>query len=622
MHRLRSSPLPVVQWRDALRSPLDALPDAELLDRFARYADHPAFEALLRRHGPMVFGVCRRTLPDADADDAFQATFLVFMRKARSLHRGDRLGPWLFGVARRVAMKARSRAAHLAAYRTEATDMIPDATSSLQVPDWLPILDAELAALPAKYRDAIILCELQGVPRAEAAKTLGLREGTLSSRLARGRDMLRKRLLKHGTLLPAGGLGALFASTNCGRAAVPAPLLARTSDMTNVATGAASAGAVPVGAARLTDEVLKGMFLTNLRMAGGAFLALVLVTIGLAVTRPDASAEEKRVTKEATGAAKPEVRDAAPPKAVDAALSDRDALQGLWVVEKIEVSKQAKPDEVKQLQEAVGTMQFLVAGDVWWGMTGGRNGNVSPELVKLDPTKNPKWIDMGELTPDRAVDLNQRAIYELDGDKLRICLCGDTKTRPAEFSTEDNELVVMHFRRGKAAPSAGQKALVGSWSGESVTAKVTEGHPREYTPRAEVLDGYLFVSVPASNPQEHRSRWVGGKYTVDTTKNPKWVDVELVFPFDDEKATKLYGSYERMDGRLKLALGTKRATRPLEFKSGDDVLHFDLKVSKATPGEVHGVVEKVVRESVAKPKNVPAPMPKAADKPVPGPNKP
>lgn len=94
MNRLRSHTLPAVTLRDALGSPLDALPDAELLDRFARYADHAAFEKLLRRHGPMVFGVCRRALASpADADDAFQATFLVFIRKARAIRGGDRLGP-------------------------------------------------------------------------------------------------------------------------------------------------------------------------------------------------------------------------------------------------------------------------------------------------------------------------------------------------------------------------------------------------------------------------------------------------------------------------------------------------------------------------------------------------
>src|SRR4051812_7062099 len=160
MNRLRSTPLPPVQLRDALNSDLDALPDAELLDRFARYADHPAFEVLVRRHGSMVLGVCRRALANSpDADDAFQATFLVLIRRAKAL-RGGRLGPWLYGVAYRVALKARARAARLAAYRTEATDMIPDPSVPAEVPDWVPILDAELNALPAKYRDPLVLCEL------------------------------------------------------------------------------------------------------------------------------------------------------------------------------------------------------------------------------------------------------------------------------------------------------------------------------------------------------------------------------------------------------------------------------------------------------------------------------
>ena len=100
MNRLRSGPLPVVQLREALGSAPDPRPDSELLDRFARYADHPAFEVLVRRHGPMVFGVCRRVLGNAaDADDAFQAAFLVLIRKARGLRHADRLGPWLYGVA-------------------------------------------------------------------------------------------------------------------------------------------------------------------------------------------------------------------------------------------------------------------------------------------------------------------------------------------------------------------------------------------------------------------------------------------------------------------------------------------------------------------------------------------
>ena len=141
----------------------------------------------------MVHGVCRRVLGNStDTDDAFQATFLVFVRQARSLRSG-RLGPWLYGVAVRVALKARARRARLAQRQTEATDMIPDPASPVEPPDWLPILDAELQALPAKYREPLVLCELQGASRAAAAKALGIPEGTLSSRLSRGRELLRKR---------------------------------------------------------------------------------------------------------------------------------------------------------------------------------------------------------------------------------------------------------------------------------------------------------------------------------------------------------------------------------------------------------------------------------------------
>ncbi len=352
MNRLRTGPLPVVQLRDALRSDLDALPDAELLDRFARYADHPAFEVLLRRHGPMVLGVCRRTLANvSDAEDAFQATFLVFIRKARSLRRADRLGPWLYGVACRVAMKARARAARLAEYRTEVREMISDPNVPAAVPDWLPVLDTELAALPAKYRDALVMCELEGASRADAAKALGVPEGTLSNRLARGRELLRRRLLKHGTLLPTGGLVALLTTNGVGRAVVPAALLARTSELAVTATSAVT-GAVPVGAAQLTDEVLKSMFLTKLRGAGVAVLVPTLMATGLAVAW---SGEEPRAV-EANGVARapapsgskplehglvPSAREQIPSANTGpgAALSDQDAMQGLWVAERVELGR-------------------------------------------------------------------------------------------------------------------------------------------------------------------------------------------------------------------------------------------------------------------------------------------
>ena len=216
------------------------------------------------------------------------------MRKARAITRGERIGPWLYGVAVRVALKARARRARLGERLEGSTDMIPDPATPCETPDWLPVLDLELQALPAKYREPLVLCELQGASRAEAAQSLGIPEGTLSSRLARGRELLRRRLLKHGTLLPAGGLTALFAASGIGRAGVPTVLFEKTSDLAaKVTTGSALAGAVPAGAAQLMDEVLKGMMLSKLRVVCGAALVAGLLAVGALAARPEPAPENR-----------------------------------------------------------------------------------------------------------------------------------------------------------------------------------------------------------------------------------------------------------------------------------------------------------------------------------------
>ncbi|MDY3560977.1 TIGR03009 domain-containing protein [Gemmata sp. JC673] len=584
MNRLRPNPLPVVQLRAALASSLDALPDAELLDRFARYADHPAFEVLLRRHGPMVFGVCRRTLGgSADADDAFQATFLVFLRKAKTV-RGERLGPWLYGVAWRVAQKARTRAARLAAHRTEGVDMLPAADENAPIPDWLPVLDAELNALPAKYRDALVFCELQGRSRAEAARELGLREGTLSSRLARGRELLRKRLLKHGTLLPAGGVAALFTVAEVGRATVPAALLTVVSELAK----SGATGAVPVAAARLTDEVLKSMFLTKLRTTG-ALALLVCATAGLtAGWSPESSfpaAESNLAAKASEPPKRTEDKPVVAPQPADKKpvapkLTDREALQGWWIADSVDFGNNASDDEKKALLRQEGRLHFLVAGDVFWKITAGRS--VVPQKFHLDTDKNPRWLTLSGFDPDES--RQDKAIYELDGDALRVCMSvRGNGPRPAEFtreffSPEDEPLMVLHLRRGKRLPVS-ETGLVGSWAGTEAAVQENINGPgkRAPAPRIEVIGGYLFARPVANG---NAASWFGGTYTIDATKNPKWVDVDLFAPVEEGKGMKLYGCYEMADGRLRMALGTRRTTRPLDFKGDNDTFVFDVTPAK------------------------------------------
>ena len=176
--------------------------DAELLERFARARDHAAFAALVRRHGPMVFGVCRRVLRDPnDAEEAFQITFLVLVRKAGGLRQPDRLANWLYGVANRVARKARVSAARRGRHEQAAAGVDEYSTSDVADADFRAVLDEEMVALPDKYRAPLVLCYLEGLTNEAAAERLGWPPGSMSYRLARGRELLRQRLVRRGVWL-------------------------------------------------------------------------------------------------------------------------------------------------------------------------------------------------------------------------------------------------------------------------------------------------------------------------------------------------------------------------------------------------------------------------------------
>jgi RNA polymerase sigma factor (sigma-70 family) len=262
-----------------LKRELGTLPDAQLLGRYLARREEAAFEAILRRHGGMVFGVCRRILGDAhDAEDAFQAAFLVFVRKAGAIVPRAGLGGWLHGVARRTAMKARTTRARweargrLAMTRTSETADDDNAWSDLR-----PLLDQELAKLADVYRLPIVLCDLEGKSRKEAAGQLGWREGTLSGRLARGRRLLAARLTRRGVALSAAGLTALLLP-HASAESPPDALLASTLTAAHrFAAGNSAAVATPVAA--LTREVLHAMLIRKL-LTLSAVLAAVLLGVG------------------------------------------------------------------------------------------------------------------------------------------------------------------------------------------------------------------------------------------------------------------------------------------------------------------------------------------------------
>jgi RNA polymerase sigma-70 factor (ECF subfamily) len=166
--------------RAAIRQAGEGLTDGQLLETFVTRRDEAAFEALLVRHGPMVLGVCRRVLRhEQDAEDAFQATFLVLARKAGSLRSRELLPNWLYGVAHRTALKALSMNVRRRARDREAQHSTWSEVSAVGAwEERLQCLDAELSRLPEKYRAPVVLCELEGKSRKEAARLLGLPEGT------------------------------------------------------------------------------------------------------------------------------------------------------------------------------------------------------------------------------------------------------------------------------------------------------------------------------------------------------------------------------------------------------------------------------------------------------------
>jgi RNA polymerase sigma factor (sigma-70 family) len=261
---------------------LDAatLTDGELLDRYVRDRDDAAFEGIVRQHGPMVWGVCRRVLgTTADAEDAFQATFLVLVRKAPSVVPRSRVGNWLFGVALNTAKKAaamnRTRRAKEAARRRP--DSAAEPNDSL-----VTLLDEELQRLPESYRAAVVCCELDGRTIQDAARHLGWPAGTVAGRLARARKLLADRLTRRGITLPAAGLGAAVAPGTVSAALTTSTVRAAAA----FAVGTAAPVSAPVLA--LTEGVLKAMFLAKLKVAALGIAAVVALAATLGVLAPAA----------------------------------------------------------------------------------------------------------------------------------------------------------------------------------------------------------------------------------------------------------------------------------------------------------------------------------------------
>jgi RNA polymerase sigma factor (sigma-70 family) len=258
------------------------LTDGQLLGGFIEGQNQAAFAALVRRHGPMVWGVCRRVLADyQDAEDAFQATFLVLVRRAASIRPREMVANWLYGVAHRTALQARRTAARRKARETLVPELPepavadPDSWSDLQ-----PLLDQELCRLPDPYRVVLILCDLEGKTRKEVAQQLGLPEGTAGSRLARARALLARRLARRG-LSVSGGMLAAFSQKTLAPG-VPISVVTATLETASLLTAGqtATAGMVSAKVATLTEGALNTMLLTKFKIAAVLVLLIAVAGVG------------------------------------------------------------------------------------------------------------------------------------------------------------------------------------------------------------------------------------------------------------------------------------------------------------------------------------------------------
>jgi RNA polymerase sigma factor (sigma-70 family) len=255
--------------------------DRQLLDDYAVHGNEPAFAALVARHGPLVLRVCRRVLGhDHDAEDAFQATFLVLARHAGSIRKREALANWLYGVAQRTAMEAKRKAArrraHEARLRPRTTPVAPSPTWD----DVQAALHEEVRRLPGPFGAAFVLCVLEGKTVPAAAAELGVKEGTLSWRLARARQRLRQQLTRRGIDLSA-VLAALAVAAGASEAAVPAALAgAAVAFGLSVAAGESAVAGIPSHIAALAAGVTRAMFLTKAKLATALLLALGLVAAG------------------------------------------------------------------------------------------------------------------------------------------------------------------------------------------------------------------------------------------------------------------------------------------------------------------------------------------------------
>jgi RNA polymerase sigma factor (sigma-70 family) len=318
--------------------------DGELLAHFLRSRDENALASLVRRHASMVWSVCRHFLNHHDAEDAFQATFLVLVRKAKDVP-SQVVADWLFGVARQTAVRLRATAAKRGQREAQVVNMPEKPRTRCQgsgdrgqeVTDLQAMLDVELGRLPDHYRGVVVLCDLEGMTRKEAARQLGIPEGSVASRLARARALLAKRITRRGVAFSGGSVAAALSAGTASASAPPALVTSTIHAAILFAAGKAAAGIIAADVAALAEGVVRAMFLGKLKNGTFALAMTALIGLGAVMLVPGSgplpkagAAPQDRVEAKPDAAAQKLVRQLGDPnfanrEAADKALADMGA---------------------------------------------------------------------------------------------------------------------------------------------------------------------------------------------------------------------------------------------------------------------------------------------------------
>jgi RNA polymerase sigma factor (sigma-70 family) len=393
------------------------LTDGQLLEWFvtgrgAGEAAEAGFTALVDRHGPMVLRVCRQILGDThDAQDAFQATFLILVRKAGSVRKRDSVASWLHGIARRVALRAKFDRSRRREYERRSAEMSARTESrSAGEPECWPELHEEVARLPEKYHEPLVLCYLEGLTTDEAARRLGCPQGTVLSRLARARERLRDRLTRRGLVAPAGLMAGWLSAD-----VVPAALShAVVQSALRLVAGSVATSIVPVSVVGLTRGVLRTMILTKLRITAAAVTTVAALAAGAGALVLQGPAARTRVTL-AKAAARP-----APSEALIANIGKARALLAPGVVPDNLKWTAISPDRRLETIELIAarTRANYERIKTWKGTYSNRmenrlNGDQLPPRFKNGlPVQNPgPLIRQTDGRTDFAIDMASGNIY-------------------------------------------------------------------------------------------------------------------------------------------------------------------------------------------------------------------